>query len=405
MTATIYKSRACGSVSAPPSKSMAHRLLICAGLSAGRSVIGNIAYSQDILATLDCLSEIGAKIERREDSVIIEGIDIAEINKPLSANCRESGSTLRFFIPLLLLNAEKSVLTGSDYLFTRPLGIYKDICRHQRLTFDLEGNKLTLSGVLKGDTFQIPGNISSQFISGLLFALPLLRDSSTIKLIPPVESRSYINMTVDVMKTFGVNIKWSDENTLYIEGNQSYKATDISVEGDYSNAAFLDAFNLIGGNVSVLGLKDNSLQGDSVYKKYFCELQKGRPVLDVSDCPDLAPILVTLAAVLNGAEFIGTKRLEIKESNRGKVIAEELSKFGADITVADNSITVNKCELHTPTEMLDGHNDHRIVMSLSVISSLFGGTVSGYRAVNKSYPDFFEKIATLNIGVSLNENQ
>ena len=398
----IDKSTACGQILAPPSKSMAHRLLICASLSKGKSIIKNIAYSQDVLATIDCLTEMGAKITCSDGFVEVEGIDITEANTSVTLNCRESGSTLRFMIPLLLLSKEISNLTGSKYLFTRPLDVYKDICDKQNLCFKLDGNLLTVSGVLNGGEFSVQGNISSQFISGLLFALPLANTDSTINIIPPIESRPYIDMTIAALKTFGVVVEFKDENTIFIKGNQTYKSTDIFVEGDYSNAAFLDALGLIGDNVEVLGLNENSIQGDKVYKKYFKLLKEGRPTLDVSACPDLAPILVTLAAIFNGAEFTGTKRLEIKESNRGVVIAQELKKFGADIKVFDNNIVVNKCELHAPTTLLYGHNDHRIVMSLSVISSIFGGEILGYDAVNKSYPDFFNVINNLGIKTLFN---
>ncbi|MBO5725575.1 MAG: hypothetical protein J6S00_00760, partial [Clostridia bacterium] len=397
-TVSIDKSFASGSVKAPPSKSMSHRLLICAGLSKGKSVIKNIAYSMDVLATLDCLGELGAKITRNDDFVEIEGIDLTNNNRSVTLNCRESGSTLRFFIPLLLFSKEISTLTGSKYLFTRPLDIYEKICEAEGLLFKKEDNLLSVAGVLNGGLFSVPGNVSSQFISGLLFALPLAKTDSTIKLLPPVESKPYIDMTIAALKTFGVVAEFTDDNTIFIKGNQCYTATTTEVEGDYSNAAFLDAFGIIGGNVEVLGLNENSLQGDKIYKEYFELLKKGRPTLDVSACPDLAPILITLATIFNGADFIGTKRLAIKESNRGKVMAAELKKFGADISVFENEIIINKTELHCPKTLLYGHNDHRIVMSLSVISSLFGGEILGYNAVNKSYPDFFKQIEKLNIG-------
>ena len=394
---TIYKSIAYGEITAPPSKSMAHRLLICAGLSNGKSVIKNVAYSEDILATLDCLTALGAKIERLGDSVEIEGINVCNIKKPTVVNCRESGSTLRFFIPIMFLCNGEGSLTGSEYLFKRPLEIYEEICKKQGILFNLNGNILTLNGKLHSDSFFVKGNISSQFISGLLFCLPTLKNDSYIYVIEPIESRPYIDMTIDALSKFGIEVIWKENNTLFIKGNQTYKPKNLSVEGDYSNAAFLDAFNYIGGNVKVLGLDENSLQGDKIYKKLFNDLKEGRPTIDISDCPDLAPILITLAAMLNGAEFTGTKRLEIKESNRGKVIADELSKLGAHIEVFDDKIIVAKSKLHTPENLLYGHNDHRIVMSLSVISSYFGGKISGYSAVKKSYPDFFEKINELNV--------
>lgn len=405
MIATIDKSVATGKVFAPPSKSMAHRLLICAGLADGKSTVKNIAFSQDILATLDCLEAIGAKYTVSGDTVEICGKSPKSISGDITACCRESGSTLRFFIPIMLLCGNNCSLTGSEYLLKRPLNVYENICKKQNLTFDLSDNELLLKGPLQAGEFVIDGGISSQFISGLLFALPLLETDSTIKIIPPIESRSYINMTLSALKTFGINADWIDETTISVCGNQKYNNADVVVEGDYSNAAFYEAFNCVGGSIEVLGLDTESLQGDKVFYDCFDKLKKGRPLIDISDCPDLAPVLLTLASLFNGAEFTGTKRLEIKESNRGKVMAEELAKFGADIKVYDNSITVNKTELHAPVSVLSGHNDHRIVMSLSVISSVYGGIISGCEAVSKSFPDFFDKIKSLGVKVVLNENQ
>ena len=404
MIATIEKSVAAGNVLAPPSKSMAHRLLICAGLAEGKSTVTNITFSQDILATLDCLSAIGAKYNINGNTVEIYGVNPLNVTNEIFACCRESGSTLRFFVPVMLLSGYNCTLTGSDYLLKRPLNVYEDICKKQNLSFDLNDDKLLLKGLLQPGEFIINGGISSQFISGLLFALPLLSANSLIKIIPPVESRSYINMTLSALKTFGINANWINENTISVLGNQKYVSGDVTVEGDFSNAAFYEAFNFIGGNIKISGLNNDSLQGDKVFINYFDSLKAGRPEIDISDCPDLAPVLITLASIFNGAEFTGTKRLEIKESNRGHVMAEELAKFGADIKVFNNNIIVNKTKLHAPASILSGHNDHRIVMSLSVISSLFGGVISGCEAVSKSFPDFFDKIKSLGIKVVINEN-
>ena len=186
---------------------------------------------------------------------------------------------------------------------------------------------------------------------------------------------------------------------LYVKGNREYKPKTIEVEGDYSNAAFLDAFNYLGGNVQVTGLKETSLQGDKVYKEYFEKLKKENATLDISDCPDLGPVLMALAAALNGAKFIGTKRLKIKESDRGSVMCEELSKFGIKSKIYENEIEIIKGELKAPTEVLSGHNDHRIVMSLSLLLSKTGGKIDEAEAVRKSYPGFFEDIKKLGIEV------
>ncbi len=395
MNITIEKCTLKGEVNAPPSKSMAHRLLICAGLSEGESVISNVAYSEDILATLDCLEALGAEIEKGETTVKIKGNSPERITEGKIFPARESGSTLRFFIPIALLSEALHTFTGYGRLMERPMEVYEKICSDKGLCFERRGGTIKTKGKLTGGDFSLRGDISSQFISGLLFALPLCEGDSTLRLTGKIESRSYIDMTVSAMKSFGVSAEWKDEATLYIKGSQKYEAQRLTVEGDYSNAAFLDAFNLIGGEVMVKGLKEDSLQGDRIYKEYFRKLSEGRPVLDVSDCPDLAPILMTLAALNNGAVLKGTARLKIKESDRGEVMKEELSAFGADITVNENEIVIDKSPLHKSDRVLSGHNDHRVVMSLAVISSIFGGEIEGAQAVKKSYPDFFEVLESL----------
>jgi 3-phosphoshikimate 1-carboxyvinyltransferase len=227
----------------------------------------------------------------------------------------------------------------------------------------------------------------------------LLDGDSEITITPPFESRSYIDLTCLALKQFGVAAEFSDELTITVKGNQRYQASDVSVEGDYSGAAFCDAFNLLSGSVNVTGLIENSLQGDRVYKELYKELLKHDASIDVSNCPDLAPILFALAAALNGAEFTGTKRLKIKESDRAVAMKVELEKFGADVEIYENSVTVKKCTLHKPNQMLFGHNDHRIVMALSVLLSITGGEIEGAESVTKSFPDFFLKLKSLGINI------
>ena len=385
-----------GETKAPSSKSMGHRLLICAGLAEGKSEINNILFSEDILATLDCLEAMGAEIKRVGDSVSVVGT-LPKKSGGNIYNCRESGSTLRFFIPLAMLGEGESLFTGYGRLMERPMEVYESIAKEKVITYIKNDSGITVGGKLTAGVFKVPANISSQFISGLLFALPLCDGDSEIELIGDIESRSYIDMTIYAMSLFGVNISWKNDATLYIKGNQQYKSRNLTVEGDYSNAAFLDAFNFIAGDVAVDGLDENSLQGDMIYKEYFSLLRQGTPTLDVGNCPDLAPILMTLAAANNGCKLINTARLRIKESDRGVVMAQELSKFGADIEVYDNEIIVNKAELYRPKDDLYCHNDHRVVMSLAVLASKLGGRLVGTEAVKKSYPDFFDKVKALGL--------
>lgn len=398
MTVTILPSKAKGALSAPPSKSVSHRLLIASGLAKGESVIRNVAFSDDILATLDCLKAIGAKIEIDQSTVRIIGVG-SEIDPTATLNCRESGSTLRFFIPITALSDKTTVFTGADRLFERPLDVYETIFSEQALPFQKHGNRLTVGGKLSGGNFTVMGNISSQFITGLLFALPLLCENSTIRLIPPIESRSYIDITLSILATFGIEITWQNETVLFVKGNQAYRPQRTTVEGDYSNAAFTEALALLGNEVKTLGLSETSKQGDRIFYRYFEALQNGTPTLSIADCPDLAPVLMTVAALHNGAVFTDTARLKIKESSRGEAMAEELLKCGCRCHVEENRITVEKNKLHAPKHALCGHNDHRIVMALTVLLTRLGGTITGAEAVNKSYPDFFEALRKLGITV------
>lgn len=404
MKVRINKGTARGKVDAPPSKSMAHRLLICAGLSSETCTVHGIAESEDVLATLDCLKAIGAKWERRGDAITIQGVDIKKISPSEILPCRESGSTLRFFVPICLVSGANAILSGSERLMERPLGIYENLCHERNMIFSQDKTSLMVKGPLLPGNFKLAGNVSSQFISGLLFVLPLLDGDSTLTITPPIESRAYIDMTLSALSTFGVKAVWKDENTISIQGNQRYCAEEAYVEGDYSNAAFFEALNVFGGNVEISNLIPDSIQGDRVYKDMFERLKEGTPILNISGSPDLGPVLFAVAAAKNGGVFAGTDRLRIKESDRGSVMAEELKKFGVSASVKADEIIIYPTGFKKPEETLYGHNDHRIVMSEAVLLTLTGGEIEGAEAVTKSFPDFFEKLAALGIEVEKIEN-
>lgn len=395
MTVYINPSKACGSITAPPSKSVSHRALICAALSSG-SEIYNISYSNDIKATLSSLEKMGASVKKSEGSITLGGLDAQSINR-VSLDCGESGSTLRFLIPLCMLSGGEITLKGTKRLFERDLSVYKSIAKSEGIKFILSDTSLTLKGKLKAGKFSVRGDISSQFVSGLMFALPLLKEDSLIEFETPIESKPYIDMTVAVLSNFGIKID-ALQNGYGIKGNQAYLKTGYTVEGDYSNAANLDAFNLFGGNVAVEGLKTDTTQGDSVYKEIFKTITAGGSY-DLSDCPDLAPLLFGISAYHSGARFTGTARLKIKESDRASAMREELLKFGANIFLYDNEVLIKKAELHTPSAPICSHNDHRIVMALCPLLSVYGGKIKDAEAVNKSYPAFFEDIKKLGIEV------
>ena len=422
MKIQINPGTARGRVTAPPSKSMAHRMMICAGLAAGTSVLQGISDSQDMQATLDCLAALGAQWQKDGETVTITGIGSAgaavhddagaagtQTGEPV-LRCHESGSTLRFFIPICLQTGRRTQMVGAPRLMERPLQVYAQLCRERGLLFAQEGQALTVQGPLPAGSYRLRGDISSQFISGLLFALPLCEGDSTVTILPPIESRPYIDMTLAALKTFGVRAAWQDAQTLYIPGGQQYHACDAQVEGDFSNAAFFGILDAIRpeNQVQIDGLPPaaDSLQADRVYPALLARLDTPAPCIDLTDCPDLGPILFAAAAAKHGGRFVGTKRLKIKESDRGAAMAAELRKCGVSVTVGEDEILVEPSAsgLQAPTVPLSGHNDHRIVMSAAVLLTLTGGVIEGAEAVSKSFPDFFDKLQALGIEVKNIEN-
>ena len=399
MNVKILKGTPEGRITAPPSKSMAHRLLICAAMANGTSRISGVSDCEDVSATINCLRALGADIVENGDTVTVTGIDMTSATPTSTLNCRESGSTLRFFLPIALLSGKNALFMGADGLMKRPMSVYEELCKKKGFIYNADGGSIAVRGPLTPGEYEVVGNISSQFISGLLFALPSLAKDSKIKIIPPIESKSYIDLTIEALALFGVTVKWADDTTLYIKGGQKYQPKNLSVEGDYSGAAFIDAFSLFNTGVEVDGLNPDSTQGDKVYKLLFDMIKKGVPTIHIGNCPDLGPILFAAAAAKHGAVFTGTKRLKIKESDRASAMAEELSKFGVSVTVHEDKVVVYPINFHAPSVPLYGHNDHRIVMSLAILLTLTGGEIIGAEAINKSYPSFFEDLRTLGIEV------
>lgn len=396
MNITIKKGKASGVVSIPSSKSVAHRLLINAALTDGETIINGLSLNEDIGATIDCLKTLGAKIDYSHGRCTVHGTnDRGE--SPHRLHCRESGSTLRFMIPLCL-DSVKTELYGSPRLIERPNSVYSEICEKNGFFWQSDGEKITVCGGLKSGEYEVPGNISSQFITGLMLALPTLEGDSVIRLTTEPESLSYIDMTVASLAAFGIVIEKRSEREWFIKGSQSRRSPGIiNVEADESGAAFFGALNYIGGDVKLDNLNNNSCQGDRVWRLFFPMLESGRPEISIKDCPDLGPILMSLAACLNGVTLRDTARLKIKESDRGGAMAEELEKLGVKVTVEENTITVDPSGIHAPNEALDGHNDHRIVMSLAVLLTRFGGRINGAQAVSKSMPQFFTMLNSLGI--------
>ena len=389
MRALISPFCARGTVRAMPSKSIAHRAMIAASLAKGESVVYPVTDSEDMLATRDALEALGAGLHRENDALRITGKTMPFDTKDLV--CRASGSTLRFLIPLCLADGKKRLLRGDARLMERPLSVYESLCDTAGLLFEKSAGALCVQGPLTPGEYVMPGDVSSQFISGMLFVLPLLPGDSRLVVSGTLESASYVAMTLDVLQAFGITVVRRG-NTFEIGGGQCYQPCRFEVEGDYSNAAFWEAFNLLGGAVNVTGLKEKSLQGDRIYQRYFEQLKQKRPELSLADCPDLAPILMVVASQLHGARFIHTRRLAFKESDRGEAMRQEMKKCGIEVQISDNEILVDSTPAVAPKEPIVSHGDHRIVMAMTVLLSLVGGVMEGAQDVAKSDPCFFETL-------------
>ena len=428
MKATIWPGAAQGKINIPPSKSMAHRAMICAALANGNSKIAGLAYSDDILATLRCLEQLGAKIKRLPDGVEIQGIGglagLQQQKRKTKVDCWESGSTLRFLLPLFSLTGEEVHFIGRNRLLQRPQTVYQNIFQKQQLQFQQDANGIYIKGALQPGEYQIAGNISSQFITGLLFTLPLLQEDSCLIIQPPFESRSYVLLTLQMLQRFGVVAHWLDENTLQIPGWQQFLPNCYTVEGDYSQLAFFAALGVLQGGISCWGLQPDSLQGDRVildiltalggryqvlteagntgYQFFLSELQGA--VIDLADCPDLGPILMALAVCCQGqTKIIHAARLRLKESDRIAAMETELKKMGVAMQSGPDEVIIHGGPLQGPQEPLCGHKDHRIVMSLAVLATLAPQpvTILQAEAVRKSYPNFFTDLQTLGVKVVL----
>lgn len=403
MRVRILPSRAVGAVRVPPSKSVAHRMLVCAALAKGESAVHGVGDCEDVRATLDCLCRMGAHCEKEGETVRLSGgLLTAQPSEILP--CRESGSTLRFLIPIALTSPYPIVFSCEGRLPKRPQTVYERLCRERGLTFLQSGDLWQVCGRLSSGDYTIEGDISSQFITGLLFALPLLGGESRLRLLPPVESRPYIDLTLDVLSRFGIRAEWEDDRTLRIPSGQHYSAADCEVEGDWSSGAFWAALGRLGENrVELIGLDPNSKQGDRACIPYLDALMAGGQTISLADQPDLGPILFAFAAMQHGGSFSEVGRLRIKESDRIRTMREELAKCGVVLTDLGDRVMVDASGLHAPTLPFDGHGDHRVVMSLAILATRTGGEITGAEAVAKSYPDFWAHLASLGVSVETRE--
>ena len=402
------KSKAFGTVNLPGSKSLSNRALLLSALSSGSKVLKNLLKSDDTDRMIEALSALGVTAERHEDLSCRVERDLSQPLRSCDLFLGNAGTAMRPLTAVLAADGNEGhyVLTGEPRMYERPIKPLTDALTALGASIKFLGKEgfppLEINGrKLHGGTVTIDGTVSSQFITGLLFALPFLPGDSVLRLIPPVESRSYLNLTIAALADAGIRPEMPDENTFVVSGNSAYQPEKAVVEGDYSNAAFFLGLNCIGGSVTVTGLRSESLQGDRVCEEYLPRLQAGAETLDISDCPDLAPVFFAVAALCHGATFTGTRRLRFKESDRGAAMAAELARFGIMLDLGENRITVPNGIPHAPDAPLSSHNDHRIAMALSLLCSRTGGEILGAEAVRKSFPDYWDRLRSLGIPVTL----
>ena len=377
MNLTVTPSRLSGTVAPPPSKSQAHRYLIAAALAGEGAAVRNLADSQDIQATRRCMSELKTFC-----------------NCLPRLDCGESGSTLRFLIPAALVLRGGGTFTGRGRLMERPQTPYFDLFNEKGIHYRQENGVLTVEGRLPPGVFRLPGNVSSQFVTGLLYALPLLEGDSEIQLTTALESRGYVEMTLEALRAFGVEARWAGESALSVPGGQRYVPADVRVEGDWSQAAFWLAANCLGSDITLTGLNGSSTQGDRAIGHYARMLSEpGDREIDVSGCPDLAPPLAAMAAVRQGTvRLVNAGRLRIKESDRLTAIAAVLNTLGACVEEFPDSLAIHGREGLAGGCRVSCRNDHRIAMMAAIAATRCREPVTllGAECVAKSYPDFWE---------------
>lgn len=407
-----------GTVQAPSSKSMTHRELICAALAAGESVVDNVSPSKDIEATIRCMAALGARIEETASAypgrrAYRTAGGLAKRDGPVTCACGESGSTLRFLIPIGLYSGNCCVFTGEGRLGERPLAPYFRLFDEKGIGYAAaDGLPLTAEGTLAPGRYVLPGDVSSQFFSGLLFVLPLLPGDSELRAATPVESESYIGMTVDAMARHGVRVDRTEAGWR-IPGGQRYRPGRFAVEGDWSQGAFWLAAGLLGEDIAVTGLPASSPQGDRAIADILRRMGGAladKPdglaasaadthgtVIDAEDCPDLVPVLTALAAVSRGrTEIVHAARVRLKECDRLHAMASELTKLGARIEEQPDGLVVDGVE-ELSGGVVDGWNDHRVAMALAAVSARCTGplTITGAECVAKSYPAFWRDFRSL----------
>ena len=385
-----------GAVTPPPSKSQAHRLILCAALAEGRSFIRNLAFSQDIRATLGCVSALGASWTEQESGVIaVNGIGGREFTGALPhLDCGESGSTLRFLIPVALAVAGGAEFSGRGRLMQRPQKPYFDLFDQMGIKYEQKDDRLRVEGRLRAGEYRMAGNVSSQFFTGLLYALPLLEGQSQIIPTTALESEDYIRMTIQAQKLAGLSVEELPGGGYAVQG-QCYRPMDVAVEADWSQAGFWYAAKNLGSDLTICGMDEQSLQGDRRIAEFAALLgREGDREIDASQCPDLVPPLAAMAALRRGdCRITGAARLRIKESDRLSAVTAALNAMGARVEEFPEELLIHGAGSLKGGAVIDCCNDHRIAMMCAVAATRAKGgetVLQGAECVRKSYPDFWQ---------------
>jgi len=415
MKVEVFPSKVSGSIQPPASKSFLHRAIICACLAKGHSTINNIILSDDVMATVQAFRSMGVSITVNDNSFDIYSDGFESFSSSVDIDCNESGSTIRFLIPILS-NDDFAYFKGKSSLISRPFDIYESLYTSKGLVFEKDNTKITTKGRITSGNYEVRGDVSSQFISGLLFVLPMLEGDSTIKIVGNFESEQYVNMTVDLLKRFNVNVRKIDK-TFFIKNSQKYRSTTINAETDYSQMAFYAVLGIVNNTIEINGINEDSLQPDKqildiitnmggkieknnnsvkIHKSETTGMQ-----IDVSQCPDIAPILGVLGSVSKGVtKIVNARRLVMKESNRLLSTYNTLKKYGVEVIMDEDSLTIFETE-KLRGNVFDSYNDHRIAMTAAIAATIADSkvTILNAEAINKSYPTFYQDLEKLGVKI------
>ncbi len=385
MTVNFKPSKPEGEIALPYSKSESHRAIICASLAGG--TVKNINFCSDVKATLSCLKTLGADFKICGNNITFNAFNPFEI-KDSKVYCNQSGSTVRFLIPLCLLSGAKVTFFGEKSLFARPFSVYIKLFEENGIEYELKENSLTVCGKLKGNIINLDGGISSQFVSGMLFVLPFLKAKLSVN--GEIPSAPYVELTKYVLSKFGISI---NESGSVFSSCGNFEKCEYTVSADITAAAYIDAFSVLGGKIKLLSINENCVQGDKIYKEFFKKMKNREKEFCLENNPDLAPVMFSLAAFLGGKYvFSGCERLKYKECNRIESMKSVLSGFGVNLSYSSGKVTVNSNGIKKPLKSVECFGDHRTVMAASLLAAKTGGSISGAECVIKSFPQFFGEL-------------